>query len=283
MMKHFCSKLKKTHKHQYEETVLKHLIFDDKHKVIYCYVPKAGCTMMKTMFLILQGLFSLEVLEKAANVTHKDYLSMTLSLCSSNTDSINCDTPESEIKYKLQTYFKFMIVRNPLERFFSAFHEKLTATTTTELYQSMQKFVLRYSSDYQSRFPNFPQFVDAFLETDELNDHHFLPMVEICDPCMIEYDFYASFSSLNHDISGLLHMLKIPQEYYFNNIKHPQSLIPRSSHYNASLVTGIYRQLDPSMREVLLRRFSEELDFFRTVYPEQSELLDEITLTNEKL
>ena len=33
-----------------------HMLYEDKSKVIYCYVPKTGCTQMKTMIVLLQGL-----------------------------------------------------------------------------------------------------------------------------------------------------------------------------------------------------------------------------------
>ena len=133
---------------------------------------------MKTVFLMLQKIFPLKQLEGSINVTHKEYLSRVRTLCPSRTEnqsSTHCDTsPNSPVAKKLNTYYKFMIVRNPLERLYSAFHEKISMPTHSYVYQSMQKLVLRYSDDH----PNFTQFVRAFLAMDQLNDHHFLPMME---------------------------------------------------------------------------------------------------------
>lgn len=268
-MKHFCSQYSRID--QYKDAVLRHLIVDDAHKVIYCYVPKTGCTTMKTAFLLLQKLFTFKQLENVANVTHKDYLSKVLSLCSNRTDTVICDTPSSLIKHKLKTYYKFMIVRNPLERLYSAYSEKLSAiSTSTDVYRLMQKLILQYSDDNQSKFPNFTQFISTFVGTDQLNDHHFLPMVEICDPCSIKYDLYVDFSNMDRDIDSLFLLLGIPRRYYFNKVRHTPTLMPHQHSYNNStVVTKSYEQLEPNIKDQFFKRYSVELDFFRTVYPDQ--------------
>ena len=254
-MRHFCSRYKRIH--QYKEAVLQHLVFDDAHKVIYCYVPKVGCTTMKTAFLMLQGAFTLEELEKAPNVTHKEYLSKVKTLA--------LESDKDQIKHKLNTYYKFMIVRNPLERLYSAFHEKLSMPTNSDVYNSMQKFILQYSNDNHSKFPNFTEFVSAFVNTNQLNDRHFLPMVEICDPCMMKYNYYASFRDMNHEVRHIFHLLNIPQEYYFNNIQHSSVLMPRPSHYTSTEIDRIYDQFDQDTRTQFFKRYSLEMDFFKLV------------------
>ena len=290
-MKQFCSQhrsLKSNHK--YQKKVLQHLLLDDVHKVIYCFVPKAGCTVMKTAFLMLQKLYTLEELEKSINVTHKDYLIKTKSLCYSagnptNNLTLPCDTPDSLIKYKLKTYYKFMIVRNPLERLHSAFNEKLTTSTSPELYQSMQRFILQYSNDRTNQFPTFNQFINAFVNSTNKvsNDRHFLPMIEICNPCLIKYDFYPDFANTVHDIEKMFKLLKIPKEYYFNRVKHAPLIMPHAHHhYNDGKLTESYNQLQSDIRDQLLKRYSLELEFYRTLYPEMMKL-DQTISENMKL
>ena len=275
-MKQFCSQHGLNRK--YQKKVLQHLLFDDDHKVMYCYVPKAGCTMMKTAFLMLQKLFTMDELEKSINVTHKEYLSKVRSLCyhfPTDNRTLSCNVPINLIKYKLKTYYKFMIVRNPMERLYSAFHEKLTTSTSPHMYQLMQQYILQYSDDRTSKFPNFKQFVNAFLDANILiNDEHFLSMVEICDPCSIRYDFYVNFANMNHDISQMFQLLEIPQEYYFNKIRHAPVLMPHHSVNNTVLVKE-YNQLQPDMVNQLYKRYSTEMEVFRMLYPEQMNKLDQ--------
>ncbi len=40
------------------DTLLKHLLYDDSKKIVFCYVPKNGCSNMKRMMLTLNGTLS---------------------------------------------------------------------------------------------------------------------------------------------------------------------------------------------------------------------------------
>ena len=37
------------------DTLFKHLLYDDKRRLVFCYVPKNGCSNMKRTFLVLNG------------------------------------------------------------------------------------------------------------------------------------------------------------------------------------------------------------------------------------
>ena len=39
-------------------TLYRHLLFDKTSEAMFCYVPKSGCTHLKIMFLVNQGLIS---------------------------------------------------------------------------------------------------------------------------------------------------------------------------------------------------------------------------------
>lgn len=36
--------------------VLQHLLYDDSKRIVFCYVPKNGCSNMKRLLLILNGI-----------------------------------------------------------------------------------------------------------------------------------------------------------------------------------------------------------------------------------
>ena len=36
--------------------LFKHLLYDDKRRIVFCYVPKNGCSNIKRMMLILNGI-----------------------------------------------------------------------------------------------------------------------------------------------------------------------------------------------------------------------------------
>ena len=94
------------------------IIFDDKHEVMFCRVPKNGNTNIIRLFLVSQGLLSLD----------------TLSLQRVSYNEMNSGLKKCSLKYVknmfqrnkiIREYYKMMIVRNPLERLVSGFREKL--------------------------------------------------------------------------------------------------------------------------------------------------------------
>ncbi len=38
------------------DSLFKHLLYDDSRKMVFCYVPKNGCSNMKRMMLVLNGI-----------------------------------------------------------------------------------------------------------------------------------------------------------------------------------------------------------------------------------
>ena len=265
----YCLQHKLQHKNysHLNAGLLQHLIFDDVHKVVYCHVPKAGCTMMTTAFILLQKLFTLDALEKNGLVTHMKHLSKVKTFR---------NTSVTEIEHKLETYYKFMIVRNPFERLYSSFNDKLTRLNAPSCFRRKSKAVLKHSHDYTSQVPNFKQFARTFVETSIFSkDGHFRQMVDLCDPCSIQYDFYLNFANMSHDVSQMFQLLDIPQEYYFNKIKHTTFLMPHPhpsidnnnpNQLSASQVA--YNQLKPDIRNGLNNKLSKDIEFFRMLYPE---------------
>uniref|UniRef100_A0A3Q3XC54 Carbohydrate sulfotransferase n=1 Tax=Mola mola TaxID=94237 RepID=A0A3Q3XC54_MOLML len=100
---------------------LKHLIVDDKHNLIYCYVPKVACTNWKRVLMVLTSDGRLtSPLDIPANEAHVAGNLHTLS-----------EFSVPEINHRLRSYLKFIFAREPFERLVSAYRNKFTRKVTS--------------------------------------------------------------------------------------------------------------------------------------------------------
>ena len=108
----------------------------------------------------------------------------------------SCYQPKHNVSYWLNNYYKYIVVRDPLERLVSAYHKKLTTKDTFIDYKMLQKKILQYyrnnSTVLQSEFPSFSEFTGFLLHSKESFDKHFILAIELCDPCRTKYDFYVN-------------------------------------------------------------------------------------------
>ena len=104
------------------------MLYEDKHKVIYCSVPKTGCTTMKRMMVLLQDLFTLDQLNNTkVTVTYASYLLKAFKLCRVNSIRL-CYQTKKNTDYLLKT----------MERFVSTYH-KFASKDSESVYQIIQK------------------------------------------------------------------------------------------------------------------------------------------------
>lgn len=51
-------------------------------------------------------------------------------------------------------------------------------------------------------------------------DQHFVPMSHMCNPCVVDYDYYGNFRTLTDDIHYLLRKVGAPQWLYQGRVEH---------------------------------------------------------------
>ncbi len=85
------------------------LFVDDAHELIYCYIPKIACTNWKRTLLVLTGKLETKKPEQLNNTqVHHNLVPKYLRTGNSY--------EWSELEDRLARYYKFMFVREPLER-----------------------------------------------------------------------------------------------------------------------------------------------------------------------
>uniref|UniRef100_A0A8C7X898 Carbohydrate sulfotransferase n=1 Tax=Oryzias sinensis TaxID=183150 RepID=A0A8C7X898_9TELE len=189
------------------KTLLHHVLVNDKYRFLYCYVPKVACSNWKRVLKVLNG--ALESVDLNIKMDHHSDLTFLSSL------------KPDEIRYRLRHYFKFMFVREPLERLLSAYRNKFGEI---ESYQKKYgvEIVKRYRKSHtkvqslRGDDVTFTEFIRYLVDEDvERMNEHWMPMYNLCQPCAISYDFIGSYEHLENDADFVLQLINVPSSVHF--------------------------------------------------------------------
>ncbi len=111
--------LNKTLEHIMKIKRYTNLIVDDENKIMYCYVPKVGCTSWKVKLALMTSKGNKNILVN----THPTVVDDRGGLFPFGLRMLSSYTPR-EILLRLKTHFKFIFVRHPTERILSTFRSK---------------------------------------------------------------------------------------------------------------------------------------------------------------
>lgn len=178
---------------------LNHFIVDNKHRVVYCYIPKVACTTWKKTMAHLVGLQSKSVHDQRFN------------LLSSHS--------KAKVRFILQNYYKFIFVREPFERLLSAYKDKFTRKNNVlKKYAKKIKRSVRErlgtnstAGDAEIKFKEFITYlIDVNNKGSRLNEHwhHY---DQLCHPCEINFDFIGHYETLEEDAPFVLHEAGVDQ------------------------------------------------------------------------
>ena len=168
-------------------------------QVIYCYVPKAACTAWKNTLAELTGIPPHADDDVHNKTTLWRYGFRLL-------DSV----PLSEAKELMIKYKKFMFVRHPLSRLYSAYRDKFLGY---EAFQGKykdryaQEIILRFRpqanhndlSEGRVTFKEFVQYIMYKAQHGGMFNQHWRSPVDLCFPCGIRYDFIGKVETMDTD------------------------------------------------------------------------------------
>lgn len=204
-------------------TLLRHILVSDRYRFLYCYVPKVACSNWKRVLKVLAG--ALDNLDARLKMDHRRDLVFLADL-----------RPE-QIRHRLQHYFKFLFVRDPVERLLSAYRNK---------FGEIREYQRRYGAQIVRRYRlgagpspagddvTFPEFLRYLADEDpERMDEHWMPVYHLCQPCAVRYDFVGSYERLEDDANQVLEWVRAPAHVRFPARQawyRPAS--PESLHYH---------------------------------------------------
>ena len=167
---------------------MNHLIVNDEHQVIYCYVPKVACSNWKRVLIALsKNVDPLEVKKPHGRKVLK---------------SLNKNSNLTEVYAKLRTYLKFVFVRNPLERLLSAYRSKFEIDSPWANYYRKRlgrKIIKNFRRNatkeslekgHDVKFDEFLKYISNLSSKNHARafDEHWKPISDLCFPCLIDYD-----------------------------------------------------------------------------------------------
>ncbi|XDA78270.1 hypothetical protein R6Z07M_008309 [Ovis aries] len=204
-------------------TLLRHILVSDRYRFLYCYVPKVACSNWKRVLKVLAGV--LDNVDVRLKMDHRSDLVFL------------ADLRPDEIRYRLQHYFKFLFVRDPLERLLSAYRNK---------FGEIREYQQRYGVEIVKRYRagagpspagddvTFPEFLRYLADEDpERMNEHWMPVYHLCQPCAVRYDFVGSYERLEADANQVLEWVRAPPHVRFPARQawyRPAS--PESLHYH---------------------------------------------------
>ncbi|XP_021369323.1 carbohydrate sulfotransferase 11-like [Mizuhopecten yessoensis] len=231
-------------------STLTHLVVDDKYRLLYCYVPKVGCSNWKRIFLHMTGMFD-KTKKRPGDITHNE-----THFKYANRLRFLTDYSIPGIHDRLRNYRKFMFVREPLERLLSAYRDKFAGVGLED-----KTFQKKANNIYKMQHPespikgnvkkgdvNFLDFVKYLVQENQFRDEsfqydeHWERQSQLCLPCQINYDYIGKYETIEDDADYLLKRAGLSR----------YSFPKRSAFYNATRTN-----------ETLVNYFSQIPSFYR--------------------
>ncbi|XP_011612695.1 carbohydrate sulfotransferase 11 isoform X1 [Takifugu rubripes] len=242
---------------------LKHIIVDDQHSLLYCYVPKVACTNWKRVLMVLTGAAGSQrdPLAIPANEAHVPKNLRTLSEYST-----------AQINQRLRSYLKFVFVREPFERLVSAYRNKFTRSYNTAFHKRYgRKIVKRHRMDPQPEalergndvsFEEFVYYlVDPATQREEPFNEHWERVHSLCHPCLIHYDVVGKYETLEQDSRYVLQLAGVEDQVSF-----PTS--SKSTRTTGDMAAQFFHNISPFYQKRLYNLYRMDFLLFNYSVPE---------------
>ncbi|KAM8946710.1 carbohydrate sulfotransferase 8 isoform 2-T2 [Pelodytes ibericus] len=242
LMQDICSKYKSGTRRIITPYHVSRIFVEDKHKLLYCEVPKAGCSNWKRVLMVLNGLASSTKDIQHNTVHYGNYLKRL--------DSFD----RNGIFYRLNTYTKMIFIREPFERLVSAFRDKFEHANNYYHPVFGKAIISRYRVNATKEALRtgsgvlFKEFIQYLLDVHRPvgMDIHWDHVSRLCSPCLIDYDFIGKFESMEEDANFLLHLIGAPPNLTFPRFKDRHSNEERTTN---KITQQYFAQLSPTERQ----------------------------------
>lgn len=234
-------------KYSLSKNTKRHIVVDDKHNFLFCFIPKVACTNWLRVIEFISGKLGVAHMDdiQAVHGTGRRAITRLLEIRSANGTS-----------YRLQNYFKFLFVREPMERLLSAFIDKFTKPQSHIWKNYASKILYHAGRNKRNRtIPiMFSEFVQFILINMSAADQHWDTYHSLCDPCVVKYDYIAKYETLEEEAGIILSKLGLDDEVTFPTRRSTGYTHKRT----AEIMEGYYMSLSKELRQRLLDVYKYE-------------------------
>ncbi|XP_030588434.1 carbohydrate sulfotransferase 8-like isoform X2 [Archocentrus centrarchus] len=215
---------------------------EERSRLLYCEVPKAGCSNWKRVLMVLGG-SAKSTQDIPHDVAHYANHLQRLDRYS-----------HADIAERLRSYTKVLFVREPFERLVSAFRDKFESPNSYYHPVFGRPIISRYRANATRTAlrtgtgVTFREFVQYLLDVRRPvgMDIHWEPVSSLCNPCLLQYNFIGKFESLEQDANFLLRSIGAPANLSFPDFKDRNPLAERTS---SRITQKYFSQLNSTERQ----------------------------------
>ncbi|XP_072166119.1 carbohydrate sulfotransferase 11-like [Diadema setosum] len=244
---------------------LKHLLVLEKHKLIYCLVPKVGCSNWKRILMVLDGQRKSVDGLTSDEVHKRSRFKYLYSYSAADQNRI------------LREYEKFLFVRHPFERLLSVYKNKLEDLAYYRhnrfFHQFGREIIKRWRPDASdvavatgenATWPEFIKYVtdtkhrQKFEKSTAYLSDHWTEMNKICSPCDVHFDFIGHLETVPEESQYLLKKWGVEDRVAYLGA---QTSRPTNSSHSRTYET-YFKQLDDGALRTLWELFRDDFTLF---------------------
>ena len=172
---------------------LEYLYVNDTYQYVACLPTKAGCTTWKIILVnnTLKQPLPPDFYKKSIHGETARYKYIkTLS-----------EYSKKQQNKILNEYYKFMVVRHPLDRLVSSYNDKVALGSTFEIRKRVVDFSVK---NHLTSEPDLGAFFKYIIKTKANMDRHWAPATDICDPCNVKYDKIVKLETQAQDLLDVI-------------------------------------------------------------------------------
>ena len=181
------------------ERAYSRILVDKKNKVLYCVIPKTGCSTWKTLFVNLSGNAWRVKPGKVIRVHGSNINRYGLKYLN------QYSTEERAEIFNDKSYLRFIVVRNPFDRLVSAFTDKIKGGIFSVPY--MKKYLKTSNEKRRVNFTEFTTYLSQQYKPAKV-DIHWQKYEDLCQPCSVHYDFILKLETVDVDLPQFLDKIK---------------------------------------------------------------------------